>query len=109
MVAWEPREYFHRFEVIVRCFLGVIQIPEMFVEIRVRNGVGNIVLAHFLFPNLNCPRDIFLKRHCFPHADQHRSLLLIYSRQNRAAVHVLNLYLGDLLSDLELLQGEVVL
>lgn len=109
MVAWEPREYFHRFEVIVRCFLGVIQIPEMLVEIRVRNGVGNIVLAHFLFPNLNCPRDIFLKRHGFPHADQHRSLLLIYSCQNRAAVHVLNLYLRDLLSDLEFLQGEVVL
>ena len=109
MVAWEPREYFHRFEVIVRCFLGVIQITEMFVEIRVGYGVGNIVLPHLLLSNLYRPRDIFLKRHGFPHADQHRSLLLIYSRQNCAAVHVLNLYLGDLLSDLELLQGEVVL
>ena len=109
MVAWKPREYLHRFEVIVRCFLGVIQVTEMLVEIRVGYGVGNVVLAHLLLPNLNCPCDIFLKRHGFPHADQHCSLLLIYSRQNRAAVHVLNLYLRDLLGDLELLQGEVVL
>ena len=109
MIAWKSCKYFHGLEVIVGSLLRIIQITKMFVEIRVRNRIGNIVLPHLLLPNFYCPCDIFLKGDRFSHADQHCSLLLINGSHNCTTVHVLYLYLRYLLGDLQLLQGEVVL
>lgn len=108
MIAWESCEYLHGFEVIVSCFLRVIKIPKMLIQIRVRDGIGNVVLPHLFLPNLYCPCDIFLKRYSFTHADKHCCLFLVYSRENCTTMHVLHLYLCYLLGDLQLFEGEVV-
>lgn len=109
VVAGEPSEDLHRLQVVVLCIFGVVEVAEMLVEVGVGDCVWDIVLPHFLLPNLYGPRDVLLEGDSLPHAEQHCRLLLVDGGEDGPAVHVLHLDLGYLLGDLEFFECEVVL
>lgn len=109
MVGGKSGKNFDGLVVVGECVFGIVEHSQVFVQIGVADGIGNVELSNLLFANADSFGEIFFEGDSLSHADEDGCLFLVYGCQNGLAVHVLHLQFCDFLGDLQFLEGEVVL
>jgi len=77
---------------VSECVFGIVEYSEVFVEVGVGDGVGNVELSNLFLANSDGLGKILFEGDSLSHADEDGCLFLINSCQNDLAVHVLDLH-----------------
>jgi len=109
VVGGESGENFDGLVVIGERVFCVVEHSQVFVEIGVADGIGNVELSNLLLADADSLRETFFEGDSFSQADEDGGLFLVYGCQDGPAVQVLHLQLCDFFGDLQFLEGEVVL